>query len=67
MRPVRAVRLEERYLGLRTDAGVAAGLVPSEPGELWARSGWARTEAGRVVLTPAGWLRLDALVASLPD
>lgn len=60
-----AVALEELYLGLRTADGVPAGLV--DPGSLvsWTASGWALERGGRVRLTPEGWLRLDALVASL--
>jgi oxygen-independent coproporphyrinogen III oxidase len=58
--------LEERYLGLRTDAGVAAGLVPEPLRRQWVREGWASDEGERVRLTAEGWLRLDALVASLP-
>ncbi|MBA3260692.1 MAG: radical SAM family heme chaperone HemW [Gemmatimonadales bacterium] len=59
-----AVALEELYLGLRTADGVPTGLV--DPGSLvsWTASGWAMEEGGRVRLTPEGWLRLDALVAS---
>ena len=58
--------LEERYLGLRTDRGVDRILVPAAASRPcgWNR-GWAREGEGRVRLTPEGWLRLDALVASL--
>ncbi len=31
----------------------------------WAGQGWARLDAGRVILTTEGWLRLDALVAAI--
>lgn len=61
------VRLEELYLGLRTDSGVEAARIPEADRARWLGQSWA-TEAGtRVRLTPEGWLRLDALVASLPD
>jgi oxygen-independent coproporphyrinogen-3 oxidase len=59
--------LERRYLGLRTDSGVVMGLVPEPFQAEWQAAGWALLEAGRVRLTPEGWLRLDALVATLPS
>lgn len=61
------VLLEERYLGLRTDQGVPEDLVPEPFRSLWERAGWARVAGERVRLTPEGWLRLDALVAALPE
>ncbi len=57
--------VEEIYLGLRTDLGVSAGLVPEERLERWVQEGWARSSDGRVALTARGWLRLDALAADL--
>jgi oxygen-independent coproporphyrinogen-3 oxidase len=60
-----AVALEELYLGLRTAEGLRRELVPFQLGEEWERSGWAATTTDRVRLTPEGWLRLDALVASI--
>jgi oxygen-independent coproporphyrinogen-3 oxidase len=56
---------ESVYLGLRTQVG----LVLTEP-ELarvapWVDAGWAVLEGPRVRLTALGWLRLDALAASL--
>ena len=59
------VALEDLYLGLRTSDGIAATLVPPEMAERWIREGWASSREGRVVLSALGWLRLDALVASL--
>lgn len=59
------VALEELYLGLRTSEGVEASRVPSEHAERWRRAGWATEQGERLRLTPEGWLRLDALVASL--
>ena len=56
------VRLEELYLGLRTRLGVAASMLPENVVHRWAASGWASRVGSQVVLTPDGWLRLDALV-----
>ncbi|MFN8647388.1 MAG: radical SAM family heme chaperone HemW [Gemmatimonadales bacterium] len=58
-----AVRVEDLYLGLRTDGGVEEGSLPGSLVQLWAHHGWARAAGGRVCLTGEGWLRLDALVA----
>ena len=55
-----ALALEERYLGLRTDRGAPEALI-GPAAERWIREGWARRRDGRIVLTPEGWLRLDAL------
>jgi oxygen-independent coproporphyrinogen-3 oxidase len=59
------IGLEDLYLGLRTSDGIAADRVPGGELERWTEAGWARLSDSRVVLTPEGWLRLDALVASL--
>lgn len=56
-------RIEALYLGLRTTAGVAEGLVAPAVVERWVAAGWAGVEAGQLRLSPEGWLRLDALVA----
>ena len=56
---------ETVYLGLRTTDGLA--LRPDE-GTLvapWVSAGWATLDGGVIRLTPLGWLRLDALAASL--
>lgn len=58
-----AVRLESLYLGLRTDAGLAAADLPAPIRGRWVGEGWATLAGGRIRLTPEGWLRLDALVA----
>ena len=63
----RAVRLEELYLGLRTDDGVPVTAIPEPVRRTWLAAGWASEEGGRVRLLPDGWLRLDALVASVPE
>jgi hypothetical protein len=59
------IGLEDLYLGLRTSDGIAADRVPGGELERWTEAGWARLASSQVVLTPEGWLRLDALVASL--
>ena len=58
-----ALALEERYLGLRTGSGAPEALI-GPVAERWIREGWARKRDGRIVLTPEGWLRLDALALS---
>jgi hypothetical protein len=57
--------MERRYLGLRTDEGVEMGLVPEVARRTWVAEGWGVERDGRMSLTVEGWLRLDALVASL--
>jgi len=59
------VELETLYLGLRTSDGLPAASVPAGVLERWSSSGWAVLCGSRVALTAPGWLRLDALVASL--
>lgn len=59
------VALEELYLGLRTSAGLPLNRMPPRVAEQWGAAGWAESGNGRISLTPEGWLRLDALVASL--
>lgn len=59
------VALEELYLGLRTDAGLPAHRVPHTVARRWIEEDWAEERQAHLVLTPEGWLRLDALVASL--
>lgn len=57
---------ERVYLGLRTSDGLEltdAELALTRP---WIDAGWAALSGARtIVLTPLGWLRLDALAASL--
>lgn len=59
--------LEDLYLGLRTDSGLARERIPGDLRSRWIAAGWAREETTRLVLTPEGWLRLDALVAVAGD
>jgi oxygen-independent coproporphyrinogen-3 oxidase len=57
---------ELAYLGLRTDGGLL--VAPEDLGRVsgWIDQGWARVVApNRLVLTPLGWLRLDAIAADL--
>jgi oxygen-independent coproporphyrinogen-3 oxidase len=60
--------LERLYLALRTDAGLplAALCRPLPPAAaLWVERGWAEVSEERLVCTPEGWLRLDALIRDL--
>ena len=60
--------LERVYLAMRTDAGlpVAALCRPLPPSAArWLERGWAEVRNQRLVCTPEGWLRLDALVRDL--
>jgi oxygen-independent coproporphyrinogen-3 oxidase len=59
-----AIAIENVYLGLRTVEGIDLELVPSAAAGTWERAGWAVRQGSRLRLTPEGWLRLDALVAS---
>jgi oxygen-independent coproporphyrinogen-3 oxidase len=61
-----AIRLEDLYLGLRTSGGVAADSLPSGLSQSWVAQGWAIITGERLRLTAEGWLRLDALAASVP-
>jgi oxygen-independent coproporphyrinogen III oxidase len=56
---------ERVYLGLRTTDGLA--VEPGDEGTIdsWVSQNWAVRRAGRAVLTPSGWLRLDTLAADL--
>jgi oxygen-independent coproporphyrinogen-3 oxidase len=60
-----AVGLEEVYLGLRTSDGLPDHRLPADTVAEWTAAGWAHAGPDRRIrLTPEGWLRLDALVAS---
>jgi putative oxygen-independent coproporphyrinogen III oxidase len=57
---------ERVYLGLRTSEGLALTADDFARVSLWIDQGWATLGDGnRAVLTPDGWLRLDALAADL--
>ena len=58
-------QIEEIYLGLRTDRGVATSGGDESLARSWRDAGWAVSDAGRLRLTPLGWLRLDALATAL--
>jgi oxygen-independent coproporphyrinogen-3 oxidase len=60
-----AIALEELYLGLRTIDGLADQRIPPEVRGRWEQAGWVVGGSDRVRLSPEGWLRLDALVASI--
>jgi oxygen-independent coproporphyrinogen-3 oxidase len=60
-----AIAMEDLYLGLRTIEGIDQARIPSGEASAWESAGWAVREGGRIRLTPEGWLRLDALVASV--
>jgi oxygen-independent coproporphyrinogen-3 oxidase len=57
------VRLEEVYLALRTDTGLAASSLPVAEVDRWVSAGWASRVGSQAILAPEGWLRLDALVS----
>lgn len=59
-----AIRIEDIYLGLRTDRGIPQSVLRPAQLASWRAAGWAVVEAGQVCLTAEGWLRLDALVAA---
>jgi oxygen-independent coproporphyrinogen-3 oxidase len=60
-------RLESIYLGLRTSAGLSLTDSGAERVlvDRWCREGWATVSDDRIQLTALGWMRLDALCASL--
>ncbi len=56
---------ERVYLGLRTTAGLECGEEEFQRASRWIAEGWAERVDDRLVLTPRGWLRLDALAVAL--
>ena len=56
---------EAVYLGLRTDAGLVVSDWERPHVAPWVAAGWAALDGDRLRLTALGWLRLDALAASL--
>ena len=56
---------EEIYLGLRTIDGLTIRQNDEETVSSWIDAGWAARAADRLALTPLGWLRLDAIAATL--
>ncbi|MEO5824714.1 MAG: radical SAM family heme chaperone HemW [Gemmatimonadales bacterium] len=63
----RELALESAYLGLRTDTGLDRARIGASMLRHWVEAGWAEESGDRVRLRAEGWLRLDALVASLGD
>jgi oxygen-independent coproporphyrinogen III oxidase len=59
------VAAERVYLGLRTSAGLAVTEDEFRRAARWLDEGWAERRGNRLVLTPVGWLRLDALAVAL--
>ena len=54
------------YLGLRTSRGLVLSNAEMARTEAWVDAGWAKRCANNhIVLTPHGWLRLDALATDL--
>ena len=53
------------YLGLRTREGLLLREGELEQARGWLEAGWGTIDGGRLRLTPAGWLRLDSLAATL--
>jgi oxygen-independent coproporphyrinogen-3 oxidase len=56
---------ERVYLGLRTTTGLSASDTELAIARSWTSQGWATIENGTIILTPLGWLRLDALATAL--
>jgi oxygen-independent coproporphyrinogen-3 oxidase len=56
---------EQVYLGLRTSSGLGISGTEQDVIQPWVVAGWAAVSDDTVTLTPHGWLRLDALAASL--
>jgi len=59
------VAAERVYLGLRTSAGLVVTEDEFRRASRWVDEGWAERRGNRLVLTPVGWLRLDALAVAL--
>ena len=63
------VLAEGVYLGLRTTDGLSISQSELKTVTPWIEAGWGELRpgepAGRLVLTPTGWLRLDSLAAAL--
>jgi oxygen-independent coproporphyrinogen-3 oxidase len=60
------IAAERTYLGLRTNGGLTLANDELARVSAWIDQGWGALHDGnRLVLTPQGWLRLDALAADL--
>lgn len=63
-----ANRVSERaYLELRTLEGTVLTDMEKELVQPWIRAGWAQLARSRLILTAAGWLRLDSLAVALAN
>ena len=62
-----SVAIEEAYLGLRTLEGIPVSAANASDVDRWTDRGWAVVADYKARLTPAGWLRLDALVTGLTN
>ena len=56
---------ETVYLGLRTTAGLPLTAPEWPMAAPWMESGWAERFGDRIVLTPSGWLRMDAIALTV--
>jgi oxygen-independent coproporphyrinogen-3 oxidase len=56
---------EAVYLGLRTTDGLIVSQNERKTVSSWIDQSWGRMEGERLILTATGWLRLDAIAASL--
>jgi oxygen-independent coproporphyrinogen-3 oxidase len=56
---------EAVYLGLRTVDGLEISPAERLHVARWIDAGWARMDGATLILSPAGWLRLDSLAADL--
>jgi oxygen-independent coproporphyrinogen-3 oxidase len=57
--------VEGVYLGLRTRTGLVVDEATAELARPWIQAGWAELDGERLKLTPAGWLRMDAIACAL--
>jgi oxygen-independent coproporphyrinogen-3 oxidase len=56
---------ESVYLGLRTSSGLQVSQLELKTVTPWLGAGWGRLDGDRLVLSAAGWLRLDSIAATL--
>lgn len=59
--------MEEVYLGLRSSGGLATVAGDDPLIRRWCSEGWGEVRNGRLYLSPMGWLRLDAIAATLTE
>ncbi len=56
---------EQLYLELRTTRGTVLNEAEVESARAWVQAAWAQLDRSLLVLSPAGWLRLDTLAVAL--